>query len=77
MYVLMLISLKCSSDSAVKGLRSVSKSYMYMSMLYVALLTDVGQLLNSILTILLTGPNSDTLLCYSNDPFVTVFTCDC
>ncbi len=30
-------------------------------------------LLSSILTILLTCPNSDTLLCYSNDPFLTVY----
>ncbi len=29
-------------------------------------------LLSSILTILLTCPNSDTLVCYSNDPFLTV-----
>ncbi len=29
-------------------------------------------LLSSILTILLTCPNNDTLLCYSNDPFLTV-----
>ncbi len=29
-------------------------------------------LLSSILTILLICPNSDTLLCYSNDPFLTV-----
>ncbi len=29
-------------------------------------------LLSSILSILLTCPNSDTLLCYSNDPFLTV-----
>ncbi len=31
-------------------------------------------LLSSIMTILLTCPNSDTLLCYSNDPFLTVYT---
>ncbi len=30
-------------------------------------------LLSSILTILLTCPNSDTLLCYSNDPFLPVY----
>ncbi len=29
-------------------------------------------LLSSILTILLTCPDSNTLLCYSNDPFLTV-----
>ncbi len=29
-------------------------------------------LLSSILTILLTCPNSDALVCYSNDPFLTV-----
>ncbi len=29
-------------------------------------------LLSSLLTILLTCPNSDTLLCYSNEPFLTV-----
>ncbi len=37
--------------------------------------TELGQSLNllrSILTILLTYPNNDTLLCYSNDPFLTV-----
>ncbi len=37
----------------------------------------IGQslnLLSSILTISLTCPNSDTLLCYSNDPFLTVYT---
>ncbi len=36
----------------------------------------LGQLVNllsSILTILLTCPNSDTLLCYSNDSFLTVY----
>ncbi len=32
----------------------------------------LGQSLSSILTILPTCPNSDTLLCYSNDPFSTV-----
>ncbi len=31
-------------------------------------------LLRSILTILLTCPNSNTLLCYSNDPFLAVYT---
>ncbi len=31
-------------------------------------------LLSSILTILLTCPNSDTLVCYSNNPFLTVYT---
>ncbi len=30
-------------------------------------------LLSSILTILLTCPNNETLLCYSNDPFLTVY----
>ncbi len=30
-------------------------------------------LLSSILTILLTCPNSDTLVCYSNEPFLTVY----
>ncbi len=30
-------------------------------------------LLSSILAILLTCPNSDTLLCYSNDPFSTMY----
>ncbi len=38
----------------------------------------LGQLLNllsSILTILLTCPNSGTWLCYSNDPFLTVWSC--
>ncbi len=30
-------------------------------------------LLNSILTILLTCPNNNTLLCYSNEPFLTVW----
>ncbi len=37
--------------------------------------SELGQwpnLLSSILTILLTCPNSDTLVCYSNDPFLTV-----
>ncbi len=37
----------------------------------------LGQLLNllsSILTILLTCPNNNTLLCYSNEPFLTVQT---
>ncbi len=29
--------------------------------------------LSSILTILLTCPNNNTLLCYSNDPFLTVY----
>ncbi len=33
----------------------------------------IANLLSSVLTILLTCPNSDTLLCYSNDPFLTVF----
>ncbi len=45
-------------------------SYMYSSTMV------LGQLLNllsSILTILLTCPNSDALLCYSNDPFLTVY----
>ncbi len=31
-----------------------------------------ANLLSSILTILLTCPNNDTLLCYSNDPLLTV-----
>ncbi len=33
----------------------------------------IANLLSSIVTILLTCPNIGTLLCYSNDPFVTVF----
>ncbi len=36
----------------------------------------LGQMLNllrSILTILLTCPNNDTLVCYSNNPFLTVY----
>ncbi len=32
----------------------------------------IANLLSSILTILLTCPNSDTLLCCSNDPLLTV-----
>ncbi len=32
----------------------------------------IVNLLSSILTILLTCPNNDTVLCYSNDPFLTV-----
>ncbi len=32
----------------------------------------IANLLNSILTILLTCPNNDTVLCYSNDSFLTV-----
>ncbi len=32
----------------------------------------IANLLSSILTILLTCPNNDTVLCYSNDPFLTV-----
>ncbi len=31
-----------------------------------------ANLLSSMLTILLTCPNNDTVLCYSNDPFLTV-----
>ncbi len=31
----------------------------------------IANLLSSILTILLTCPNNDTLLCYSNDPLLT------
>ncbi len=34
---------------------------------------DNCYLLSRILTILLTCPNNDTVLCYSNDPFLTVF----
>ncbi len=33
----------------------------------------IANLLSSILTILLTCPNNDTLLCYSNDPLLTVY----
>ncbi len=32
----------------------------------------IANLLDSILTILLICPNNDTVLCYSNDPFLTV-----
>ncbi len=32
----------------------------------------IANLLSSILTILLTCPNNDTVLCYSNDSFLTV-----
>ncbi len=42
-------------------------SYCYVS--------ELGQslsLLSSVLTIILTCPNSDTLLCYSNNPFLVV-----
>ncbi len=35
---------------------------------------DNLNLLSSILTILLTYPNSDTLLCYSDNQFFTVYT---
>ncbi len=35
----------------------------------------IVNLLSSILTILLTCPNNDTLLCYSNDPFLTMIYC--
>ncbi len=33
----------------------------------------IANLLSSVLTILLTCPNNDTVLCYSNDPFLTVY----
>ncbi len=33
----------------------------------------IANLLSSILTILLTCPNNDTVLCYSNDSFLTVY----
>ncbi len=33
----------------------------------------IVNLLSSILTILLICPNNDTLLCYSNDPLLTVY----
>ncbi len=39
--------------------------------MYVSVLGQSLNLLSSILTILLTCPNSDTLLCYNNDPFLT------
>ncbi len=38
-------------------------------MLYVSVLGQLFNLLSSILTILLTCPNSDALVYYSNDPF--------
>ncbi len=37
------------------------------------LLRQLLSLLSSILTILLTCPNSDSMLCYTNDPFLTVY----
>ncbi len=39
----------------------------------VSVLGQLLSLLSSILTILLTCPNGDTLLCYSNKPFLTVY----
>ncbi len=33
----------------------------------------IANLLSSILTILLTCPDNNTLLCYSNDPLLTVY----
>ncbi len=36
----------------------------------------MANLLSSILTILLTCPNNDTVVCYSNDPFLTVYQCN-
>ncbi len=38
-----------------------------------SVLGQLLSLLSSILTILLTCPNSDTLLCYSNEPFLEVY----
>ncbi len=34
----------------------------------------IANLLSSILTILLTFPNNDTLFCHGNDPLLTVYT---
>ncbi len=33
----------------------------------------IANLVSSILTILLTYPNNDTVLCYGSDPFLTVY----
>ncbi len=43
------------------------------SILIILLSSILFILLSSILIILLTCPNSDALLCYSNDPFLTVY----
>ncbi len=40
---------------------------------YIVSIGTIANLLSSILTILLTCPNNDTLLCYSNDPLLTVY----
>ncbi len=44
----------------------------YSSTIDVSVLGQQLSLLSSILTILLTCPNNDTLLRYNNDPFLTV-----
>ncbi len=40
-----------------------------------SVLRQLLSLLSSILIILLKRPNSDTVLCYSNEPFLTVYNC--
>ncbi len=60
----------CLESSAPILLKMGSYSSTTMSQYW-----TIANLLSSILTILLTCPNNDTVLCYSNDPLLTVYAC--
>ncbi len=55
----------CSSGAHAKWVVTITQHCVSIG--------TIANLLSSILTILLTRPNNDTVLCYSNDPFLTVY----
>ncbi len=63
--------ISCNSSKLFWVLIALLKMGSYSSVM-MSILGQSLNLLSSILTILLTCPNSDTLVCYSNDPFLTV-----
>ncbi len=67
-----ILSSSYTEVSSSQGLLTLLKWIVIVAQPCVSI-GKIASLLRSILTILLTCPNNDTLLCYSNDPLLTVY----